>query len=912
MEYQQKSATDVEMGELKKKLVVIDKQIENGGISVDVHNSRKDVLKRIQDINSLDFQLSLPRIRWRIWRDQYLKMRFETRFGIVEKINHRVPMGSRLNFFGVIRDSLEMIYAKWWNAFVKDRQILDGTFIINEIISWCKQKKKQDMLFKGDFAKAYDSIRWNFLDDVLQAFGSGDWNMANINNIVHVLHVFYLASGLKININKSDLMGIRVANADVTEAAKVWRFVSKDDSMWYKVISAIHGPSLQSFSLSILNGSSWIEIIQELNSLKSKEKFPRIYALENCKDVSVAVKFSSVGGIQNYRREPRGGVEKQQFTEMNLTMNQICLAATDDRWSWDLNGEGSFVVKDLRNLIDDFMLPKEENVTRWIKYIHIKVNIFAWKVWLNRLPSRINLSRRGILLDSLDCPVCLDAPEDLYHCIFRCEVANEEEGEEVVRCRVNFLRRAMLFIRNRRQANRPTKTPIYRDRYGAHDHLVAASFSENLMYDEYKFRKTFQMAHPLFNWIVNEVTNNSSFFRDNIDYTRKEGISPLLECTSAIRQLAYGINADFLDEYLQMSERSSQKHGFPGMLESLDCTDWEWFGCLYAFKGQYVRHDHGLNPFILLEAIASRAPEIPFVANGVIYPWGYYLVDGIYPELATLVKKIPEPADDDNKRILYKLKQESARKDVERAFGVLKKKWAILANPARALKRNNNEYDWPKHSHPMAIGTSPVILFLLLLTTPTSPLPIPTPTTFQSLFSLSHSLLTRVSNLRASRDDISGSIRAKSIADNINKHTSGFGFYKLIWSVGWDYVTNYAWRDTAAVGFDMFGVVSDINQLVSSLTELTQLGSDVQKVQWVARNYGNLLKVVKSLFNRLLKVFTRSGPLKDAVEILRTEIVDGGLLQDCLELGSSDLKGVIQILKDVAVQYSSTSHKNEL
>ena len=54
------------------------------------------------------------------------------------------------------------------------------------------------------------------------------------------------------------------------------------------------------------------------------------------------------------------------------------------------------------------------------------------------------------------------------------------------------------------------------------------------------------------------------------------------------------------------------------------------------------------------------------------------------------------------------------------------------------------------------------------------------------------------------------------------------------------------------------------------------------------------------------------GPLKDAVEILRTEIVDGGLLQDCLELGSSDLKGVIQILKDVAVQYSSTSHKNEL
>ena len=56
----------------------------------------------------------------------------------------------------------------------------------------------------------------------------------------------------------------------------------------------------------------------------------------------------------------------------------------------------------------------------------------------------------------------------------------------------------------------------------------------------------------------------------------------------------------------------------------------------------------------------------------------------------------------------------------------------------------------------------------------------------------------------------------------------------------------------------MFGVVSDINVLVRSLTELTQLGSEVERVQWVGRNYGNLMKVVKSLFNRLLKVFTHS------------------------------------------------------
>nr|GEX24634.1 RNA-directed DNA polymerase, eukaryota [Tanacetum cinerariifolium] len=35
----------------------------------------------------------------------------------------------------------------------------------------CKLKKQQAMIFKVDFAKAYDSIRWDFLDDVLISFG---------------------------------------------------------------------------------------------------------------------------------------------------------------------------------------------------------------------------------------------------------------------------------------------------------------------------------------------------------------------------------------------------------------------------------------------------------------------------------------------------------------------------------------------------------------------------------------------------------------------------------------------------------------------------------------------------------------------------------------------------------------------
>nr|GEU40127.1 RNA-directed DNA polymerase, eukaryota, reverse transcriptase zinc-binding domain protein [Tanacetum cinerariifolium] len=65
------------------------------------------------------------------------------------------------------------------SAFIANRQILDGPFILNKIIHWSKAKKKQTMIFKVDFKKAFDSVRWDFLDDVLRKFGFGtrwrDW-----------------------------------------------------------------------------------------------------------------------------------------------------------------------------------------------------------------------------------------------------------------------------------------------------------------------------------------------------------------------------------------------------------------------------------------------------------------------------------------------------------------------------------------------------------------------------------------------------------------------------------------------------------------------------------------------------------------------------------------------------------------
>ncbi|GJZ96322.1 putative RNA-directed DNA polymerase, eukaryota, reverse transcriptase zinc-binding domain protein [Tanacetum coccineum] len=47
-----------------------------------------------------------------------------------------------------------------------------------------------------------------------------DWNFGDLDNIIRVLHVFYLASSLKINIHKSNRFGIGVPNGDVVNMAR--------------------------------------------------------------------------------------------------------------------------------------------------------------------------------------------------------------------------------------------------------------------------------------------------------------------------------------------------------------------------------------------------------------------------------------------------------------------------------------------------------------------------------------------------------------------------------------------------------------------------------------------------------------------------------------------------------------------
>ena len=117
------------------------------------------------------------------------------------------------------------------------------------------------------------------------------------------------------------------------------------------------------------------------------------------------------------------------------------------------------------------------------------------------------------------------------------------------------------------------------------------------------------------------------------------------------------------------------------MLEAVASQDlWIW----HAFFG-VAGSNNDINVLnqsdVFNDVMQGRTPEVHYSVNRHEYNMGYYLSDGIYPEWATFVKSIPMPQGD--KRKLFAQHQEGARKDIERAFGVLQSRFAIIHNPAR-------------------------------------------------------------------------------------------------------------------------------------------------------------------------------------------------------------------------------------
>lgn len=54
---------------------------------------------------------------------------------------------------------------------MQGRNILEGVVVLHEVIHELERSKKKGIILKIDFEKAYDKVRWDFLEEVLRGNG---------------------------------------------------------------------------------------------------------------------------------------------------------------------------------------------------------------------------------------------------------------------------------------------------------------------------------------------------------------------------------------------------------------------------------------------------------------------------------------------------------------------------------------------------------------------------------------------------------------------------------------------------------------------------------------------------------------------------------------------------------------------
>ncbi|GKB54511.1 RNA-directed DNA polymerase, eukaryota [Tanacetum coccineum] len=379
-------------------------------------------------VNEVDFEKAYDSVRWD-FLDDVLK-----KFGFGDKWCNWIQSCLRSLRGSIIINGSPTEEFQFFKGLKQGDLLSPFLFIlIMESLHLSFQRVVDAGMFKG--IKLSSSLNLSYMFYADDAVFVGQWCEGNINTLVHMLECFYRASGTKVGGSMSRIQAWNEVVDRVKARLSKWKMkalsiresirshffngheLKSKKSTWVKwnnVLAPKEKGGLGVSSLYALNrglmckwvwrfythnASLWVRVIKAIHGDKGKgnalkDLYPRMYALETCKSMNVGTKLAHSRLDSSFHRKPRGDVEQEQYEALSGQVHDVTLVPIYDRWIWSLESSGEFSVASIRKVIDDKRFPEVATKTWWIKYVPIKVNIHAWKVKIDSLPMRINISRR--------------------------------------------------------------------------------------------------------------------------------------------------------------------------------------------------------------------------------------------------------------------------------------------------------------------------------------------------------------------------------------------------------------------------------------------------------------------------------------------------------------------------------------
>jgi hypothetical protein len=156
--------------------------------------------------------------------------------------------------------------------------------------------------------------------------------------------------------------------------------------------------------------------------------FSRLFELSEHKEVSVREMFllgwGADGGAWRWRRRLFAWEEELVGECVERLANFVLQVDTSDRWVWRLHSSQIYTVHSAYSFLTsvDSNITAEFNQFLWLKEVPLKVNIFVWRLFLNRLATKDNLRKRNVLeVNNTSCAALCGKEEERDHLFFQCD-----------------------------------------------------------------------------------------------------------------------------------------------------------------------------------------------------------------------------------------------------------------------------------------------------------------------------------------------------------------------------------------------------------------------------------------------------------------------------------------------------------